>query len=150
MNVQPITTISTNFKGTKTTENGNVYHTTNAATLTGLTTGVLLSIPLIHGKVKSLKTIAGKRNLLEPYFKKGKSLNDLMPRQKDSDGKVIIEKNGATIRSNKIAKRFINSVIGWATLLTGGTTGIGYMLDANTELARSRMADGYIKPANYY
>ena len=150
MNINAVSPTISNFHGTKTTENGNVYHTTHTATTIGLLTGAALAGALVRGQVKSLKTIEGKKSLLEPYHQKGKYLKDIMEKQVDDNGKVIFEKNGATKRSNKIARRFINAVIGWGALFTGATTGIGFLADKNTELARSRMADGYIKPAKYY
>lgn len=101
MNIQPISGAALSCKGTKRTENGNIYHTTNAGTLTGLIGGGAIGGFIAYRAIKAA-----------PQHTKQLSI--------------------------------------MGAVLTAITTGIGYLLDKNTELARSRMADGYIKPADFY
>ena len=101
MNVKPISGATLSYKGIKRTENGNIYHTTNSGTITGLTVGTALGGLIIHRGL----TTAPKH--MKPL-----------------------------------------SILSAAIFI--GATGLGYLVDKNTELARSRMADGYIKPADFY
>lgn len=151
MYIQPVSNLYS-FTGVKTTENGNEYHSCNSGRVGGFILGSTLTGTIIANQLLPLKTIAGKRNLLESLHERGKQLNDIMPRtiERNEEGEIVPPLGGVSARSKKVVGKMVRSLSLLGLGIIAVTTGVGYVLDKNTELARSRMADGYIKPANYY
>ena len=79
MSIQPINSVSGAFKGKiKTTDKGNTYETSNIGKGIGLVSGLAIAGALMHSQVSALKTISGKKNLIEGFHVRGKSLNDVI------------------------------------------------------------------------
>ena len=144
MSVQPVSNISTTFTGkTVTTKNGNSYEKTNAAKAIGLGTGLVIAGGLMHSQLSALKTITGKKNLIEGFHLRGKSLNDIAPRviSRGDDGKIMLPVDKVSKRSKDIVKGFKKTLLLWGTCITALTTGIGAVADTSINSVRAKEAD---------
>lgn len=144
MSIQPVNNISASFTGkTAKTENGNAYEKTNTAKLIGLGTGLVIAGGLMHSQLSALKTVTGKKNLIEGFHLRGKSLNDIAPRviSRTEDGKIIPPENNVSKRTHNIIKGFKKTLALWGTGITALTTGIGAVADTSINTVKAKEAD---------
>lgn len=143
MRIQPINA-QVGFNGqVMQTANGNTYEKSNAGKTTGLVAGIALASGLMHSQVRSLKTISGKKNLIEGFHINGKTLNDIADRKitRDAEGKIIPPIDGVSERTKKIVKDFKKSLAVWGAGITALTTGIGAVADSSITSVRAKEAD---------
>lgn len=140
MKIQPV---NASFTGTKRTEKGNEYQTSNIGKKVGLVSGVALGAGLVGAQLCSLKTVAGKRNLVESFIAEGKSLNDVMKKtvKRTLGGTIIPPENGVTERTKKIVKDFTKTISLYGAAIAGLSTAVGAVVDKNITIANAKEAD---------
>ena len=145
MSIQPIDSISSNsFTGKlKRTEKGNSYENSNVGKTVGLGAGLLVAAGLMHSQISALKTIAGKKNLIEGFHLRGKSLNDISKRviNRAEDGKIIPPVNNVSERSKSIVNGFKKTLAIWGAGITAVTTALGALADNSVTIVNAKEAD---------
>lgn len=144
MSIQPINSVSGAFTGKiKTTEKGNVYETSNIGKSVGFISGLAIAGALMHSQVSALKTIGGKKNLIEGFHIRGKNLNDIMPRKivRNDEGKIIPPDKNGSARTKSIIKGFKNTLALWGAVTTAVTTTLGGIADTSITSVRAKEAD---------
>lgn len=147
MSIQPISSVSGAFTGQiKTTDKGNTYETSNIGKSVGFIGGLAVAGALMHSQVSALKTIAGKKNLIEGFHVRGKSLNDVMPRQvlRTSEGKIVPPENNVSKRTKAIVGGFKKTLALWGAAATAVTTVLGGIADTSITAVRAKEADARI------
>lgn len=151
MSIQPINSISGTFTGkTKTTDKGNVYETSNIGKTTGLISGLVLAGALMHSQMSALKTINGKKNLIEGFHIRGKKLNDIMPRKivRNEEGKIVPPDKNGSARTKSIIKGFKNTLALWGAVTTAVATTLGGIADTSITSVRAKEADAKAAKTN--
>lgn len=144
MSIQPIGSSTTTFTGkTLTTDKGNTYEKSNTAKLGGFAAGVLIAAGLMHSQMSALKTISGKKNLIEGFHIRGKSLNDIAPRiiSRGENGKIIPPENNVSVRTKAIVKGFKKTLALWGAGITAITTALGAVADSSITTVNAKEAD---------
>lgn len=141
MTIQAISSVK--FSGVKKTEKGNEYKSTKAATTAGAAAGLALATGLMLHQTRALKTIKGKRNLLEGLHEKGISLEDFMVKKpiRDKDGKIVPPEKGVSARSKKVVGEFKKTVALWGAGIMAAATGIGKAVDSHFNSENAKAAD---------
>ena len=144
MSIQPINNVSASFTGKKlTTEKGNSYEKSNTAKFVGFASGLLIAAGLMHSQMGALKTVSGKKNLIEGFHIRGKSLNDIAPRiiNRAEDGKIIPPDGNVSDRTKSIVKGFRKTLALWGAGITAITTALGAVADASITTVKAKEAD---------
>ena len=147
MSIQPISA-NLSFKGQiKQTPDGNAYEKSNIGKTAGFVAGLALAGGLMHSQVSALKTISGKKNLIEGFHINGKTLNDIADRKitRNADGKIVPPTDGVSDRTKAIVKDFKKSLAVWGAAITAITTAIGAVADSSITSVRAREADELAK-----
>lgn len=127
MSIKPISTI--NYSDAR--GNDKKSCTSHVGKCIGLASGLALSGSLVRSQMKVLKTIRGKKELIDSFHYEGKSLNDFMPKvvNRDSTGKIIPYKDTVSDRTKAIVDSYKNELYCWGGIITAITTGMGYLAD---------------------
>ena len=145
MSVQPINSVSSNtFTGKiKTTDKGNPYETSNNGKAFGLGAGILVAAGLMHSQMTALKTISGKKNLIEGFHLRGLHLNDISPRviTRNQNGKIIPPENNVSERTKNIVSGFKKTLALWGAGITAVTTTLGALADNSISTVKAKEAD---------
>ena len=97
----------------------------------GFLSGVTLSGALVGSQMNTLKTIRGKKNMLENMIARGVKLDKVYPRTvlRNEAGKPILPKSGVTTRTTKIVNSFKRELFGWGAGIVVLTTILGSLAD---------------------
>ena len=126
------------------TEQGNTYKKSNIARNTGFVFGLAAAGGFVYSQARALKTIQGKRNLIEGLHESGKNLNNVAERKvrRDEAGRIVPHKKGETSAGTKTVMRgFETALAAWGAGITAASTFIGSLVDANINNSRAEEAD---------
>lgn len=126
MSIKSVNNVQTKY-------NDNCNCNSNIAKCVGLGTGTMLASGLVYSQMNSLKTISGKKNLIEGLMLEPDKLKLKYPRNitRDSNGKIIKPLDGVTERSKKIVKDFKKHLYGWGVAIIALSVGLGALADGS-------------------
>ena len=138
MGIKPIG-LSTN---TKQNENNCASH---SGTCFGLGAGLFLSGGLVYSQLNNLKTVRGKKYLLEGLSEQEKGLRYERTVLRDEFGKPTLPKSGITSRTKKIVSNYKKELFGWGIAILGITTGLGILADKSISKVNEKVMQNQTK-----
>ena len=118
----------------------NKSEKTNIGKCSGFVVGALLSGGLAKSQMDALKTIEGKRNIIDGYHMSKKTLNDIMPKTvtRDTKGKIVPPVGGVSERTKLVVKSFKKTLAIWGIAITAIATGLGSLADNSINTVKEK------------
>ena len=143
MNIHSVSSTTVFSSRERHTAKGNLYQTSDSGKYVGLGAGAVIGGGLVLSQMRALNTISGKKNLIEGFHVRGKSLNDIYPRKivRGLDGKIVPLNGQASDRSKKIVGKFKKTLMFWGAVIVALSTALGVAADKNFNVVRAKEAD---------
>ena len=108
-----------------------VFASSNVGKIVGLAAGTSLGGSLVYSQMNGLKTVDGKKAMLEQFYFDINKPEDIPKRTvtRNADGKICLPAGGVHERSKQIVKTYKKYHLKWAAFITLVTTGLGFLAD---------------------
>ncbi len=119
------------------------YKTSHIGKISGFLIGSAIGTKLVTSQMKALKTIDGKKNLLEKFYLDLNNSEDAPKRKiiRNADGKIIKPAGGINERSKIIVNSHRKYYTKWGAVITLLTTGLGILTDRSISAVNKKEHD---------
>ena len=132
MSVQTINFTSSNLKNNKSDRS-------YTGTCVGFLTGSALASKLIYSQMSLIKTIRGKKILIDDYVTSNiQESTEKRVALRDAEGKIMAPPDGISARTKIILEHYRSKFIGWGLLIASLCTGLGMLADRSITAVRKK------------